>query len=98
MSFIEKTFEGLAEGGALTGVAVGVGALVLVPGLLPAIGRAVRPIAVGAIKTGLTLYNQTASTLKETTENLVAEARAELEAENHSAPPEGTRRRASTRA
>lgn len=84
MAWLEKAFEGVIEGGAVTGVAVGVG-LLLVPGLLPAVGRALRPIAVGAIKTGITLYEHTASTMRETAEDLVAEARAELEADGQSA-------------
>ncbi len=78
MALFEKAFEGMAEGGAITGVAVGAGVLLLAPGLLPAIGRALRPIAVGAIKTGMTVYHQTLSTVRETTEDLVAEARAEI--------------------
>jgi hypothetical protein len=93
MALFEKAFEGLVEGGVATGVVVGVGALLLVPGLLPAFGRAVRPIAVGAIKTGMTVYNRTASTLRETTEDLVAEARAELEAEEQVSHTEPARRR-----
>ncbi|HZS81972.1 MAG TPA: DUF5132 domain-containing protein [Stellaceae bacterium] len=80
MALFEKAVEGVFEGGVLTGVAVGVGVLMLAPGLLPAIGRAMRPLAVSAIRTGMTVYNRTASTLRETTEDLLAEARAELEA------------------
>jgi hypothetical protein len=81
MAMLEKAVEGLFEGGALTGVAVGAGVLLLAPGLLPAVGRALRPVAVGALKTGMTVYKQTASSVREATEDLVAEARAELEAE-----------------
>ncbi len=98
MALFEKGLEGLLEGGAMTGVAVGVGVLLLAPGLLPAIGRAMRPIAVGAIKTGMTAYNQVSSTLRETTEDLVAEARAELEAEGHGGRGEHARRRSRTAA
>lgn len=93
MALFEKGLEGLLEGGAMTGVAVGAGVLLLAPGLLPAIGRAMRPIAVGAIKTGMTAYNQISSTVRETAEDLVAEARAELEAEEHSARADHARRR-----
>lgn len=81
MAMLEKAMEGLLEGGTLTGVAVGAGVLLLAPGLLPAMGRALRPVAVGVIKTSMTVYKQTASGLREATEDLVAEARAELEAE-----------------
>jgi uncharacterized membrane protein len=98
MSLLEKAVEGMTEGGALTGAAVGLGVLFLAPGILPAIGKALRPIAVGAIKTGMTVYNQTAATLREATEDLVAEARAEIEAESHGngAHAEPARRRART--
>jgi hypothetical protein len=77
MALLEKAVEGLAEGGAVAGAAIGIGALLLVPGLLPAVGRALRPIAVGAIRTGMTVYEQAAAGLREATEDLVAEARAE---------------------
>jgi hypothetical protein len=93
MALFEKAVEGMLEGGAMTGVAVGAGVLFLAPGLLPAIGRALRPVAVGAIKTSLTVYNQTVSTVRETAEDLVAEARAELEAEGQQNAAEPTRRR-----
>ena len=86
MALLEDTFGGLLEGGPLTGVAVGAGVLMLAPRLLPAVGRVIRPLAVGAIKTGMALYNQTASTVREATEDLVAEARAELEAEGRTGP------------
>ena len=40
MSVLEKAVEGLAEGGAVTGAAIGLGVLLLAPGILPAVGRA----------------------------------------------------------
>jgi hypothetical protein len=83
MALFEGAVEGLAESGVATGLAVGVGAVLLIPGLLPAVGRAMRSIAVGAIKTGMVVYNQTAATVRETTGDLMAEARAQLEAERH---------------
>lgn len=90
MAMLEKAFEGLVEGAAAP-LAVGVGVLLLAPGLLPAVGRAVRPLAVGAIKMGMATYNQAASTVSEISEDLMAEARAELEAEGPT-----TRRRGKT--
>jgi hypothetical protein len=93
MALFENAVEGLVEGGAMTGVAVGLGVLLLVPRVLPAIGRTLRPVAVTAIKTGMTVYNQTASGLREATEDLVAEARAELEAEKQGTQTEPGRRR-----
>jgi hypothetical protein len=82
MALLEGAVEGLAEGGAATGLAIGVGAVMLIPGVLPALGSVMRSIAVGAIKTGMVVYNQTAATVRETTGDLVAEARAQLEAEH----------------
>jgi len=73
-------FEDLLEGGA-TPVALGVGAIVLAPTLLPVIGRIIRPIAKGAIKTGMAIYQETYAAVAEATGDLVAEARAELESE-----------------
>ncbi len=98
MAALEKAVEGLTEGGVVTGVAIGLGVLFLAPKLLPAVGRALRPMAVGAIKTGMSVYNQTAETLREATGDLVAEARAELEAEERAGHAEetATRRRSRT--
>lgn len=82
MALFEGALEGLAEGGAATGLAIGIGAVMLIPGVLPALGSVMRSIAVGAIKTGMVVYNQTAATMRETTGDLVAEARAQIEAEH----------------
>jgi hypothetical protein len=79
-------FENLFEEAAGPVVAVGIGALVLAPKLLPVIGRALRPVAKGAIKTGIALYEQTYASVAEATGDLVAEARAELESESQHAP------------
>jgi hypothetical protein len=81
MALFEGALEDLAEGGAATGVALGVGALLLVPGLLPAVGNVMRSLAVGAIKTGIMVYDQTAAAVRETTGDLVAEARAQMESD-----------------
>jgi len=102
MALFGKAVEGMLEGGAATGVAVGAGVLLLAPSLLPAIGRALRPVAVSAIKTSMTVYKQTMSTVRETAEDLVAEARAEMEAEadehQNAAEPARRRGRAETQA
>ena len=92
MALLEDAVEGLFESG--TGLAiVGAGVLLLAPGLLPAVGRMIRPLAVGAIKTGMTVYDQAASGLREATGDLVAEARAELEANGRAAQAEPEHRR-----
>ena len=81
MAFLEDTVGAVFEGGAATGVAIGAGALLLLPGLLPTIGRMVRPLAVAAIKTGMSVYNEASATVREMSEDIMAEARAELEAD-----------------
>jgi hypothetical protein len=85
MAFLEDTVGAVFKGGAGTGVAIGAGVLLLVPGLLPAIGRMVRPLAVGVIKTGMSVYNEAAATVREASEDIMAEVRAELEADGNSA-------------
>jgi hypothetical protein len=44
-------------------------------------------LAVGAIKVGMTTYDQATSTVRDVTEDLVAEARTELESEGRRAAP-----------
>lgn len=80
MALFEELFEEAAGP-----VAIGIGALILAPKVLPAVGRLLRPIAKGAIKTGMALYEETYATVAEATGDLVAEARAELESESHQA-------------
>jgi hypothetical protein len=75
-------FEDLFKVNAVTGVAVGVGALLLAPGLVPAVGRVLRPAAKAVIKGGLVLYRETVSEIGEVASDLFAEARAELEQGN----------------
>lgn len=75
-------FDELFEDGVAGPVAIGIGALVLAPRVLPAVGRLLRPIAKGAIKTGMSLYEETYATIAEATGDLVAEARSELESES----------------
>ncbi len=60
---------------------LGVGALMLAPTVLPALGRALRPVAKGVIKTGMSLYDETFASIREATGDIIAEARAELESE-----------------
>jgi hypothetical protein len=65
---------------------LGVGALMLAPTVLPAIGRMLRPVLKGAIKTGITVYEETYASVKEATGDIIAEARAELEQEHGGEP------------
>jgi len=67
-----------------TGLALGVGAVILVPVLIPAVGAVVRPMARAAIKGGLILVERTrelAAEAAETISDIKAEAEAELAAE-----------------
>jgi hypothetical protein len=85
MAFLEDTVGSVLKGGVGTGIAIGAGVLLLVPGLLPAIGRMVRPLAVGVIKTSVLMYNEAAATVREASEDIMAEVRAELETQGNSA-------------
>jgi Protein of unknown function (DUF5132) len=74
MALIEDMFKG---GNILTGLAIGVGAAVVVPIVTPML----RPIAKSALKAGIAAYDQgraALSELSETTGDLVAEARQEM--------------------
>jgi hypothetical protein len=75
MALIEDVFKG----NALTGVAIGVAALVLGPTLFPTVGRALRPAAKTVIKGGIMLYRETVGAIGELTTGLVEEATRELE-------------------
>lgn len=77
--------EDIFEGNWGVGLAVA-GAAVLAPTVLPAVGRMVRPIAKTAIKTGMMIYRETLAGVGDITNELVAEARAELDEESRSAP------------
>lgn len=72
-------WEDLFKGNAVTGVAVGLGAVLLAPTVIPAVGRVLRPAAKAVIKGGLVLYRETVSEVGEVASDLFAEARAELE-------------------
>jgi hypothetical protein len=75
MALIEDMFKG----NAMTGVAVGAAALFLGPTVLPAIGRALRPVAKTMIKGGIVFYRETLAGIGELTTDLVEEAKSELE-------------------
>jgi hypothetical protein len=72
--------EGL-KGNLLTGLAIGIGAAILAPVVIPLAAAIVKPLAKAGIKGGLTLYErgkETVAEVGEVVEDLVAEARAEL--------------------
>ncbi len=70
--------EDMMKGSTATGVAVGLGALLLAPTLLPAIGRVLRPAAKAVIKGGIVVYRETVAEFGEVASDLFAEAQAEL--------------------
>ena len=75
MALIEDMFKG----NAVTGVAVGVAALVLGPTLFPMVGRVLRPAVKTVIKGGIVAYRETVNAIGDLTTGLVEEARRELE-------------------
>jgi hypothetical protein len=75
--------DDLVKGETAKGLAVGVLAAVLVPVVLPAVAAVARPLARAAIKGGMVMYEkgrEAVAEMGEVVEDLVAEARAEIEA------------------
>lgn len=67
-----------------TGLALGVGAILLAPVLIPAVAAIVKPLVKAGIKGGLVLYEKSIVAIaeaKEVIEDLAAEARAEVSRE-----------------
>jgi hypothetical protein len=85
-----------------TGIAIGLGAIILAPTVLSAVGAIIKPLAKAGIKTALMVFDKGREMAAETVEvfeDLTAEARAELAAEASAAreaaaqvvvPEEGT--------
>jgi hypothetical protein len=71
--------EDMFKGNAVTGVAVGLAAIVLGPTVLPAIGRVLRPAAKSAIKGGIVAYRAMITEAGEFASDLIEEARSEIE-------------------
>jgi len=80
-------YEDVMKGGGLPGVAVALGAALLAPTVVPAVGRALRPAAKTALKAGIVLYRNTLSGVGDTLGGIVDEAQRELDAERGSAKP-----------
>lgn len=71
----------LLKGETSKGAAIGLGAAILAPLVLPVLAQSARPLARTLIKTGIILYHKGRETLaeaEETFEDLLAEVRAEL--------------------
>ncbi|NTW60812.1 MAG: DUF5132 domain-containing protein [Nitrospirae bacterium] len=69
------------KGNLVTALAIGIGAAVLAPVVIPLFASVAKPLAKAAIKGGMQLYEsgkETFAEVAEITEDLVAEAKAEL--------------------
>jgi hypothetical protein len=78
------------KGNVMMGLAIGIGAAVLGPTVLPALAGVAKPLLKAAIKSGLMLYEkgkETAAELSEVVEDVVAEAKAEMEEVHAEAAP-----------
>ena len=72
----------LLESKVVTGLAVIIGAAILAPVIVPIVTGVLRPVAKSIIKGGILLYEkgrETGAELTEELEDLVAEAKAEIE-------------------
>ncbi len=68
----------------VTGLAIGIGAAMLAPKILPIVAEAVKPLAKGVIKGGILAFEkgkEAVAEFTEATEDIVAEVKAELEEE-----------------
>jgi hypothetical protein len=61
-----------------TGLAIGIGTLILAPIVVPAVTALARPLAKTVLSTGIGLYRQTMEPLGRAVTDLVTEARAEM--------------------
>ena len=79
--------EDLFKSNPVTGLAIGVGAILVGPTLLPVVGQVIRPALKAAIKGGMVLYDEVAG-IGAAVGEVVAEARAELGADAGSSSAE----------
>lgn len=61
-----------------TGLAIGIGTLILAPVVVPAVASLARPLAKAVLSTGISLYRQTMEPLGQAMTDLVSEARMEM--------------------
>ena len=84
-------FEGW-KGNILGGLAVGIGASVFAPVVIPILATVVKPLTKAAIKGGFLLYDkgkETFAEVQEVIEDLVAETKAEIEESQEVPSPAG---------
>ncbi len=69
------------KGNIVTGLAIGIGAAILAPVVIPLFANIAKPLAKATIKGGMQLYErgkETFAEIAEITEDIVAEAKSEL--------------------
>ena len=74
-------FDNGLKGNILSGLAIGIGAAVIAPAVMPIVASVVKPLAKAAIKGGIMLYEkgkETVAEVGEIVEDIVAEAKAEM--------------------
>ncbi len=77
--------QDIFKGNLVVTLALGVAAAVLIPIVLPVVARAAKPVAKAIIKSGLIVYEkgrESFAEMSEVVEDLVAEARSEIEHEH----------------
>jgi hypothetical protein len=72
--------DDLAKGATPETVAIGIGAALLAPVLVPAVSSVLRPAAKAVLRTGIMLYRTAAEPVSAAVGDLVAEAQHELAA------------------
>lgn len=87
-------FDNGLKGNILGGLAIGIGAAILAPAVVPALASIVKPLAKAAIKGGIILYEkgkETVAEISEMVEDIVAEAKVEITEAKEVTPtgPEG---------
>ncbi|HET6515048.1 MAG TPA: DUF5132 domain-containing protein [Thermodesulfovibrionales bacterium] len=73
------------KGNVATGLAIGIGAAILAPAVIPALAGVAKPLIKAAVKSGIIIYEkgkESVAELGEIFEDVVAEAKSEL-AETH---------------
>jgi hypothetical protein len=81
-------FDNGLKGNIISGLAIGIGAAILGPVVIPACANALKPITKAAIKSSILLFEkgkETFAEVSEVVEDMVAEVKAEM-AEAHAEP------------
>ena len=78
--------QDIFKNNSVQAIAIGLGAAILAPVLLPALAKVAKPLGRAAIKAGILAYEkgkETVAEMGEVFDDLVAEAKAELEQSGH---------------